>query len=115
MPLKAFGHAYHQSFSIYCELLAMQKYLKGSKICIFLSPGWFESEGTNIEAFLEFATPNLLERIIKDEGITLVEKKGIGNYLHRNKYLIASPGRRINYFINLFEYFTFRLFYFLLN
>lgn len=104
LRVNSFGHAYIQSYAMYSALLGFRNEVKNANICIIVSPGWFDTDGTNIEAFLEFATPNLLERIIKDEGITLAEKKGIGNYLHRNKYLIASPGRRINYFINLFEY-----------
>lgn len=104
LRVSSFGHAYIQSYAMYAALLGYRNEVKNANICIIVSPGWFDTDGTNIEAFLEFATPNLLERIIKDEGITLAEKKGIGNYLHRNKYLIASPGRRINYFINLFEY-----------
>lgn len=104
LRVSSFGHAYIQSYAMYAALLGYRNEVKNANICIIVSPGWFDTDGTNIEAFLEFATPNLLERIIKDDGITLAEKKGIGNYLHRNKYLIASPGRRINYFINLFEY-----------
>lgn len=104
LRVSSFGHAYIQSYAMYAALLGYRNEVKNANICIIVSPGWFDTDGTNIEAFLEFATPNLLERIIKDEGITLAEKKGIGNYLHRNKYLIASPGRRINYFVNLFEY-----------
>ncbi len=104
LRVSSFGHAYIQSYAMYAALLGYRSEVKNANICIIVSPGWFDTDGTNIEAFLEFATPNLLERIIKDDGITLAEKQGIGNYLHRNKYLIASPGRRINYFINLFEY-----------
>lgn len=104
LRVSSFGHAYIQSYAMYSALLAYRNEVKNANICIIVSPGWFDTDGTNIEAFLEFATPNLLERIIKDQGVTLAEKQEIGNYLHRNKYLIASPGRRINYFINLFEY-----------
>jgi D-alanine transfer protein len=104
LRVNSFGHAYIQSYAMYSALLAYRNEVKNANICIIVSPGWFDTDGTNIEAFLEFATPNLLERIIKDQGVTLAEKQEIGNYLHRNKYLIASPGRRINYFINLFEY-----------
>lgn len=104
LRVNSFGHAYIQSYAMYSALLGFRNELKNANICIIVSPGWFDTDGTNIEAFLEFATPNLLERIIKDEDITLAEKRGVGDYLHRNKFLIASPGRRINYFINLFEY-----------
>ena len=101
MPLLAFGHAHHQSFSIFCELLAMQKYLKGSKICIFLSPGWFESEGTNIEAFLEFARPNFLKSIIHNQNINISDKLEIKNFISSNINSIENPSKEINYFYHL--------------
>jgi D-alanine transfer protein len=106
MPLKAFGHAYHQSFSIYCELLAMQKYLKESKISIFLSPGWFESEGTNIEAFLEFVRPNFLKSIINNQNINISDKLEIKKYISSNINNIENPSEEIKYFYNLNENFS---------
>jgi poly-D-alanine transfer protein DltD len=103
MPLLAFGHAHHQSFSIYCELLAMQKYLKGSKISIFLSPGWFESEGTNIEAFLEFVRPNFLKSIVYNKKINFSDKIEIKKFISSNIDNIENPSEEIKYFYDLNE------------
>jgi D-alanine transfer protein len=102
--VNGFGHAFHQSFSMYCELLALKDYLKDAKICIIVSPGWFEGEGTNIEAFLEFVKPNFLQRIITDNSISEFEKYQIGKYLFDNSELIKNPDRKIKYFTSLYEY-----------
>ncbi len=102
--VNAFGHAFHQSYSMYCELLALKDYLKDSKICIILSPGWFEESGTNIESFLEFVKPNFLQRIITDQSISKNEKIQIGKYLYDNLDLIKNPDSKINYLVNLYKY-----------
>ncbi|MEO9257566.1 MAG: D-alanyl-lipoteichoic acid biosynthesis protein DltD, partial [Crocinitomicaceae bacterium] len=77
------GHAYHQELSILIELLAAHKYNIESKICIFLSPGWFSSEGTNIQSFIEFARPNFLKNIINNDSISLKYKKHIGQFIDK--------------------------------
>jgi len=77
----AFGHAHHQNLSILCELMAGRPFLKHSKITILLSPSWFEGEGTNPEAFLEFVRPNFLRRIIHDSLIDDKYKLHIGQYI----------------------------------
>jgi D-alanine transfer protein len=102
--VNSFGHAYHQSYSMYCELLALKDNLKNAKICILISPGWFEGEGTNIEAFLEFVRPNFLNRIITDNTISEREKFQIGKYLYDNLELIKNPDSKINYFLNIYKY-----------
>ena len=103
MPLVAFGHAHHQHFSIFCELLAMQKYLKKSKICIVISPGWFETEGTNIEAFLEFVRPNFLKSIIHNKEIPLQYKIEIGRFVSEHFSDIDHPAEYLYYFRDLYE------------
>lgn len=100
----AFGHAFQQNFAVFCQLLAFKKELKDAKICFILSPGWFEQEGTNIEAFLEFVRPNFLKRIAADPTIPLQTKLEIGRYLHENYGAIENPGSTINYFVNLYRY-----------
>lgn len=100
-PVAAFGHAHHQSFAILCELLAMQKHLKQSKICIILSPGWFEKEGTNIEAFIEFIRPDFLKSIIHNEKIDMKYKLEIGRYINENYDLIENPTPEFSFFQNL--------------
>ncbi len=71
IPAVAFGHAFHQSFSILCELLAGYNFLKNSKICIVISPSWFSTSGTNTEAFTEFVLPNFLKNIACNSAIDL--------------------------------------------
>lgn len=93
------GHAHHQELSIICELLAAKKYLKGSKICIFLSPGWFTNDtpeldgGTNIEAFLEFVPPHFLSNIAYDKSIDKKYRVHIGAFIDRNYDKINSPSK----------------------
>ena len=99
-----FGHQHHQSFAIYCELLALKEYIKDSKICIILSPGWFESSGTNIEAFLEFVRPNFLKRIALDTSVSLASKLVIGRYINQNYELIDDPNIGLDYFNNLYVF-----------
>jgi len=102
--VNAFGHAHQQSFSIFCQLLALKDEIKDSKITIILSPGWFQGEGTNIEAFLEFVRPNFLKQIIKDDSVPLAYKLYIGEYLYKNQELISNSNSSIDYFINLYKH-----------
>ena len=104
IPTVAFGHAFHQSFSMYCELLAMKNNIKNSKICIFISPGWFETEGTNIESFLEFVRPNFLNSISRNNNVSLDDKIQIGEYLSKNKLQIDKPSKSIQFFQKLNEF-----------
>jgi D-alanine transfer protein len=103
MPTVAFGHAFHQSFSMFCELLANQKNIKKTKICILISPGWFETEGTNIESFLEFVRPNFLNSIIQNKDISEDIKLKIGEYISKNYDLIEQPSNSICYFNELYK------------
>lgn len=102
--VNAFGHAFQQSFAIYCQLLALKKELKNAKVCVILSPGWFETEGTNIEAFLEFVKPNFLKKIARDQTISADQKDQIATYLYKNRNVIENPNSIINYYINLKKY-----------
>ena len=95
---KAFGHAHFQSFAIYCQLLGMREYLHNSKIAIIVSPGWFESDGTNIESFIEHVNSVFLKRIIWDSSISISQKKMIGNYLNKHCDQIDYPSSEIEYF-----------------
>ena len=81
IPAMGVGHAYHQSFSILSELLAADEYVENSKICIVLSLSWFNTEGTNTGAFIEFVRPNLLNNIIQNKKIDIAYKKHIGAYI----------------------------------
>lgn len=90
IPTLGIGHAHHQELSILCELLAAKKYLKGSKVCIFISPGWFTNDtpdldgGTNIEAFIEFVPPHFLSNVAYDKSIDKKYRLHIGHYIDRN-------------------------------
>jgi len=75
------GHAHHQILSILIELLAAHPENKGSKVVFFLSPGWFGAQGTNSEAFVEFAKPNFLNRIVNDSSIQQKYKVHIGRFI----------------------------------
>lgn len=96
------GHAFHQELSILCELLAANEYVEGSKICIIISPSWFESpgwvsdKGTNIEAFIEFVRPNFLDKIANDNSIDDKYKIHIGEYLDRNFSAIDGVSHSMN-------------------
>ena len=103
--LVAFGHAFYQTFSMYCNLLAFKGDLSGKKICIILSPGWFELSGTNTEAFLEFVRPEMLANIINDEGLSTDEKSVIGDYVKRNSSFFAGLSQSMEYLTLLNEFF----------
>lgn len=104
MPTVAFGHAFQQHFSMFCELLAMQKELKGSKICVIISPSWFETEGTNIEAFLEFVRPNFLKSIVHNPSIPLKYKLEIGRFISEYYKEIEHPASYLTYFKKLYQF-----------
>jgi D-alanyl-lipoteichoic acid biosynthesis protein DltD len=97
----AFGHAYHQNLSIACELLAAGEHLNGANVCIILSPGWFEGEGTNIEAFLEFVRPNFLKRIIHDKTIPKEEKLRIAHFVSDHYSDVNNPSKELTYLRNM--------------
>jgi D-alanine transfer protein len=96
--LKAFGHAYYQSFAIHCQLMAFREHLRGSNICIIVSPGWFEGEGTNIQAFLEYVRPEMLGNIAWDNQILSADKEQIGEYIQRNQENIDGLPVEMEYF-----------------
>ncbi|MFD1551413.1 hypothetical protein DNU06_13575 [Putridiphycobacter roseus] len=94
LPMLGLGHAYHQNLSILIELLAADALLDStSNICILLSPGWFTTGGTNSEAFIEFARPNLLSKIIHNTNISEDYKLYIGKFIDgkKNEFENFSP------------------------
>lgn len=99
----AFGHAYHQSFSILCELLAGYDFLKNSKICIVISPSWFSTTGTNSEAFTEFVRPNFLKKIACHPAIDLKYKIAIGNFIHLHRDEFTVMTNTMNYFADVYH------------
>jgi poly-D-alanine transfer protein DltD len=106
----AFGHAHQQCFSIYSQLVANQQELKNSNICIILSPSWFITEGTNIEAFIEFVPENYLKRIIHSPLVSIEEKLKIGEYIYNHFDLINEPTLSLTYLANLYKYRNYPLF-----
>ena len=102
IPVVAFGHAYHQMFSMFCELLTMKDYLEDSKIAILISPGWFATEGTNIEAFLQFVRPNFLNAIVADHDIPGKYKRYMGRYVSENIADIESPSKSLLFLAEMY-------------
>ncbi|MFA7273723.1 MAG: D-alanyl-lipoteichoic acid biosynthesis protein DltD [Crocinitomicaceae bacterium] len=102
-PVLAIGHAHHQCLSILAELMAGREYLNDAKVCIVLSPGWFESAGTNAEAFLEFVRPNFLDRIWLDSKIKKSYKIHLGAFIHKNKNVFTSISPEMDRFLNLYR------------
>lgn len=102
-PVLAIGHAHHQCLSILAELMAGRDYLNDAKVCIVLSPGWFESAGTNAEAFLEFVRPNFLDRIWLDSKIKKSYKIHLGAFIHKNKPVFTSISPEMDRFLNLYR------------
>lgn len=100
IPTLAMGHAYHQCFSMACELLGMQEYLKDSKLCIILSPTWFATDGTNTQAFLEFVPREILVRILLNPSISEPFKQKIGAFIERKKSELSNPNSVIKCFSN---------------
>ena len=100
IPTIGFGHAFHQSFSMYCQLLAGREQLKDAKVCIVFSPSWLETEGTNVQAFLEFVPINFLRKIIHDDTISNALKHPIGEFIYRNEHLIDNPNHIYKFFKN---------------
>ncbi len=95
--LTAFGHAFYQSFSMYCNLLAFKNQIEGKKICILLSPGWFETKGTNTEAFLDFVRPEMLSNIVHQDNASHEETEPIGEYINRNAASFAGLSLPMEY------------------
>ena len=79
------GHAFHQSFSILCELLAANKFVEGANICVVISSSWFHTYGTNTEAFIEFVIPRFLDKIATDNTLESKYKIAVGKYIHEHK------------------------------
>lgn len=102
IPCIGFGHAFHQSFSMACQALAGREYLKDAKICVIFSPGWLETEGTNVEAFLEFVPTNFLRKILHDDKISNTFKNKIGEYIYRNDDLIENPNQVLKLYKNAY-------------
>lgn len=65
------GQAYHQSFVIMSQLAAFynQKIQNNAKIVIFLSPGWFATNGTNSESFSKYMTPSVLSALLTNTEV----------------------------------------------
>lgn len=96
------GHAHHQSLSMFIELLATHKENKESKIVFFISPGWFDTKGTNSEAFIEFAKPNFFNRISNNPDIKNEYKAYIGQYIDSRFNEFEGVSKSMTYFRDLF-------------
>jgi poly-D-alanine transfer protein DltD len=88
---------------MYCNLLAFRNKLANKKICIILSPGWFETEGTNTQSFLEFVRPEMLANIVHSNFATENEKKLIGEFIVKNDNNFAGLSPQMEYFSTLYK------------
>lgn len=98
------GHAYHQNFSILCELLAANEFVEGSKICVILSPSWFHTAGTNTEAFVEFVRPNFINRIALDTQLESKYKVAVGKFIYDHSEELTGFTTGMNYLKDEFIY-----------
>ncbi|MBL7931500.1 MAG: hypothetical protein JNL60_06345 [Bacteroidia bacterium] len=92
--LLSFGHAGFQSFGILTALAANRELLKNAKLTIILSPGWFEQQyckGTSLHSFFEFAPPNYIYKILKDDSLDPATRNHIASYIRRNYDKISRP------------------------
>jgi len=80
-PALGIGHAYHQHLSILGELLYAESGLENSKVVIFISPTWFNTKGTNSQAFMEFFTPEMLSDIYTNPSIKSEYKIHLGQFI----------------------------------
>lgn len=88
LPVTFHGHAYHQSFVIMTQIAAFynKKIQENAKIVIFLSPGWFETKGTNANAFSEYMTPNVLSALITNRNIPSEFLYWTSEYIELSEY-----------------------------
>ena len=101
------GHAYHQSLSILIELLAADQYIDSTnKMCFIISPGWFSTAGTNTEAFVEFARPNFLNRILSNDFIPMEYKSVLGEYIEKNQHDFEALSPAMEQLVNQHKEFT---------
>lgn len=96
------GHAGHQTLSMLCGLLAADDYIDNSKIVVFISLGWFETEGTNTKTFLEFVRPNFLKSIINNKNIDSKYKEHIGEFISSHYNEFDNPTKDMNTFKDIF-------------
>lgn len=103
MPAIGYGHAYHQSFSMYCELLAMEEFLDSSRICFVISPGWFDTQGTHTQAFLEFVRPAFLRSIATNPRLQPEARMEVARFVYEHRSEIEDPGPTLSYFAALYR------------
>ncbi|MGD1847694.1 MAG: D-alanyl-lipoteichoic acid biosynthesis protein DltD [Salibacteraceae bacterium] len=94
-PLMAFGQAGHQCGNIFTTLAAMGEDLRGARLAIILSTGWFEgkyAKGTNSDVFLSYHNPRLLHYIDQDTTLTPELKAAAGELAASHFHNIGNPG-----------------------
>lgn len=100
IPAYGIGQGYHQSLNILIECLAFEEEIEGKNICLILSPGWFESNGTNPDAFLKFSNSNLLSRIILNKSINEKYKNQVGKFIYENRKSFETMSYQMEYLQN---------------
>ncbi|MEY4877506.1 MAG: D-alanyl carrier protein:peptidoglycan D-alanyltransferase [Bacteroidota bacterium] len=94
IPLVAIGHAGNQSFSMFCQLAAMNHSLENSKTVIILSPGWMNGKsgnGTAISCFLEYLSEPMLYKMYFDKNLPDEFKNYIASYINNHFQEIGNP------------------------
>jgi len=88
------GHDGNQCMSVYAQFLALNKYLKNSKISIIVSPGWFEGHfayGTSLDRFLEYNNESFINKIFSDNEIPGYFKDYVAEYIYEKRNDFVSP------------------------
>lgn len=109
IDLKQHGHAFHQSFAILAQLATYynDKVKNNGKIVIFLSPGWFATSGTNIDSFLEYMTPNMLNQLYFNSPIDPKFKLWVSEYLTLGKLNKINNANLPIYYASAYKYWNF--------
>lgn len=97
------GRAHHQSLSILCELMAASQDLEGAHLCIIVSPSWFETKGTNSQAFTDFVRPNFMKRIVADTSIPASYKQHVGSYIYHHQLEFSAISKPMGFLMDEYE------------
>jgi len=115
IPTLAIGHAGNQSFSIMCQLAALNKHVKNNKMVFVISPGWFTNQyaqGTSSNSFIEFVDEEYLKKIYYS-NLNSKYINYISNYIYRKRDDIHPMGyytKRLMYkswykYLNIYDLF----------
>lgn len=102
--LFAFGRAHAQSMTVLAQLasLDVEQVKENARIVLIFSPAWLRTDGTNIEAFMDFMPERLLGRLFFASEAPEYVKNHISNYVRGNFSSISDPSF-IYKFVNDYE------------